>query len=266
MPPGHPVAVSNSRPLRPSAAQHGPLRSVFPVGWHVDAVTEGGQVDPVRGAVRWGPFLDARRRSLAYRATPPARVSGAVTFSGFLSVDGSAECRHRYAPLEGKGNGGVGGIRGRGGHGMRRHIHWAVGRITCNDSDLRRIARGYCCAAQCCAYCRRPWPQDASSGSVPTAKAPNDGRVGWPLTPRSARRRRQASARRRDLGRQPPGPAGYRESMSLGSGVKLRGGYPGVRNDGADREYLTLASDRHKCGGLLLVGHPSASRRRAGHR
>ncbi|MBN1491830.1 MAG: VCBS repeat-containing protein [Phycisphaerae bacterium] len=59
-----------------------------PQGWRVDAVSAGGTSEPEAGAVRWGPFLDGRPRTLSYTIVRSEAGAAEPVPSGILSVDG----------------------------------------------------------------------------------------------------------------------------------------------------------------------------------
>jgi uncharacterized repeat protein (TIGR01451 family) len=60
-----------------------------PAGWTVSDINESGGWDNVNKKVKWGPFFDQNNRTLTYKATPPSGESGAKTFSGTVSYDGT---------------------------------------------------------------------------------------------------------------------------------------------------------------------------------
>lgn len=60
-----------------------------PTNWLVSDITHGGAFDPVRLAVKWGPFYDDGPRDLAYTALPDPSASGTFAFSGAASFDGA---------------------------------------------------------------------------------------------------------------------------------------------------------------------------------
>ena len=59
-----------------------------PAGWTVSAITGDGLFDPATGRVKFGPFTDARDRTLTYQVTSPTTASGARQFKGTGSADG----------------------------------------------------------------------------------------------------------------------------------------------------------------------------------
>jgi hypothetical protein len=59
-----------------------------PVGWTVSGIDEGGEWDAAQGKVKWGPFLDAAPRRLAYQVMPPPTARGTARFGGVSSCDG----------------------------------------------------------------------------------------------------------------------------------------------------------------------------------
>jgi hypothetical protein len=59
-----------------------------PLGWAVSDISDDGVFDPITGKVKWGLFLDDRRRTLSYHVAPSARESAQTTFVGFASFDG----------------------------------------------------------------------------------------------------------------------------------------------------------------------------------
>jgi hypothetical protein len=60
----------------------------FPSGWAITNIDQGGQLDPVHGKVKWGPYLDGAPRALTYLITPPVSAQGVVAFQGTASFDG----------------------------------------------------------------------------------------------------------------------------------------------------------------------------------
>ncbi|MCL5099411.1 MAG: cadherin-like domain-containing protein [Candidatus Omnitrophica bacterium] len=59
-----------------------------PAGWTVSAINEGGMLDALNGALKWGPFIDHSNRILTYQATAPLTTVGAAVFEGVGSFDG----------------------------------------------------------------------------------------------------------------------------------------------------------------------------------
>jgi hypothetical protein len=55
----------------------------------VSDINESGGWDNVNKKVKWGPFFDPTNRTLTYKATPPSGETGAKTFSGTVSLDGT---------------------------------------------------------------------------------------------------------------------------------------------------------------------------------
>jgi hypothetical protein len=92
------------------------IEDSVPDGWSVDRVTEGGHFDDAHRQVKWGPYLDATRRTVSYWLTPPAAATGTVTLSGNASFDGttariggitgiSSASRLAWTPRPGTGSG-----------------------------------------------------------------------------------------------------------------------------------------------------------------
>ena len=61
-----------------------------PAGWTVSSIDNNGQFDAVNGKVKWGPFFDDTARTLRYSVTPPTGTTGAKTFAGTVSVNGTS--------------------------------------------------------------------------------------------------------------------------------------------------------------------------------
>ncbi len=60
----------------------------IPAGWETQDINESGAVDTVNQMIKWGPFLDAKPRTLTYEAMPPKGAKGPVSFQGTASFDG----------------------------------------------------------------------------------------------------------------------------------------------------------------------------------
>jgi hypothetical protein len=60
-----------------------------PAGWTVSDINASGGWDNVKNKVKWGPFFDQNNRTLTYKVTPPSGETGAKTFSGTASFDGT---------------------------------------------------------------------------------------------------------------------------------------------------------------------------------
>ena len=73
------------------ATQSWAAEDVPPAGWMVGDVGEGGVFDAVNGKVKWGPFFDARVRTLTYEVTPPPAAIGLQCFNGTVSFDGASD-------------------------------------------------------------------------------------------------------------------------------------------------------------------------------
>lgn len=58
-----------------------------PKGWAVADVSDEGSFDAATGKVKFGPFTDARDRTLQYQVTPPAEASGTAAFEGLASAN-----------------------------------------------------------------------------------------------------------------------------------------------------------------------------------
>lgn len=61
-----------------------------PDGWKVDEISHEGIFDGATGKVKFGPFSDARERTLSYRVLPPAQADGRFEFAGTFSADGKS--------------------------------------------------------------------------------------------------------------------------------------------------------------------------------
>lgn len=61
-----------------------------PAGWSVSNISHGGTLDAASGKVKWGPFFDDGTRTLTFVVTPPAAATGAGTFAGVASFDGTS--------------------------------------------------------------------------------------------------------------------------------------------------------------------------------
>ncbi|MEO8429154.1 MAG: Ig-like domain-containing protein, partial [Verrucomicrobiota bacterium] len=59
-----------------------------PRGWAVSDISDSGVFDPMTRKVKWGLFLDDRRRTLTYHVVPPGRISAQTAFVGLASFDG----------------------------------------------------------------------------------------------------------------------------------------------------------------------------------
>jgi hypothetical protein len=81
-----PVVIAVT-PIRGTTAYA--VEDQFPAGWTVAQIGQGGELDSVHGQVRWGPFFDDTLRTLAYQAIPPSTASGAASFVGAASFDGT---------------------------------------------------------------------------------------------------------------------------------------------------------------------------------
>jgi hypothetical protein len=60
----------------------------LPTGLSASSISGGGILDAVNNKIKWGPFFDSNPRTLTYALVTPDGFSGAVTFSGFTSIDG----------------------------------------------------------------------------------------------------------------------------------------------------------------------------------
>ncbi len=61
-----------------------------PEGWAVSEISDDGTFDASVGRVKFGPFTEARERTLTYRVTVPMGTEGAQKFAGTSSLDGEA--------------------------------------------------------------------------------------------------------------------------------------------------------------------------------
>lgn len=85
---GIPFTVVN-RTFPVSTARIYWVEDMPPEGWVISNISHGGVRDPVTRAVKWGPFYDANRRSLTYRATPSSDATGTQSFAGKAMFDAS---------------------------------------------------------------------------------------------------------------------------------------------------------------------------------
>ena len=61
-----------------------------PAGWTVSSISDGGVMDLVQGAVKFGPFFDNNPRTLSYKVLPTTVSSnGIARFNGIGSKDGT---------------------------------------------------------------------------------------------------------------------------------------------------------------------------------
>lgn len=86
---GKPVEVTLKAAPPAQSGSYG-IEDHPPKGWVVGAISGGGSWDPVHGAVKFGPFLDAEPRSLRYIVTPPDTAVGNVAFKGVASFNGTS--------------------------------------------------------------------------------------------------------------------------------------------------------------------------------
>ncbi len=86
--PGYPTAVSVQVSPAPGVMAWA-VEDSPPAGWTVDAISDAGFFDAINGKVKWGPFFDETPRVFSYNATPPAGESGAKSFTGRASFDGT---------------------------------------------------------------------------------------------------------------------------------------------------------------------------------
>ncbi len=76
--------------VEPAAGQSAyAIEERIPEGWKADAASPGGQTDPARQVVRWGPFLDGQARELSY-ALLPGPTPREARFVGIAAFDGQA--------------------------------------------------------------------------------------------------------------------------------------------------------------------------------
>ncbi len=64
------------------------LEEEAPRDFAVSMVNESGDLEPVSGKIKWGPFFDAKQRVLTYQLTAPAGFGGVVELEGTASFDG----------------------------------------------------------------------------------------------------------------------------------------------------------------------------------
>jgi parallel beta-helix repeat protein len=84
------VVVSVSISVNPGQGTQGfAVEETPPNGWGISDINESGQWDSVNKKVKWGPFFDAKNRTLTYKTTPPVGETGTKTFSGTASFDGT---------------------------------------------------------------------------------------------------------------------------------------------------------------------------------
>jgi len=81
------VVTLTAAPSRETACYA--VEEAVPQGWVVSDISHDGQVEEVRGRIRWGPFFDREDRALTYQLTP---ASGAdeIALGGAGSFDGRA--------------------------------------------------------------------------------------------------------------------------------------------------------------------------------
>jgi outer membrane protein assembly factor BamB len=60
-----------------------------PAGWMVTDISPPGQLDPLLGKIKWGPFFDDQQRTFSYAVIPPPDATGSVSFFGLASLDGT---------------------------------------------------------------------------------------------------------------------------------------------------------------------------------
>ncbi len=73
----------------PAAAGYA-VEEKIPDGWEPLEINENGSLDTVNQMIKWGPFLDAKPRTLAYQLMPPKAAKGPMTFQGTASIDGQS--------------------------------------------------------------------------------------------------------------------------------------------------------------------------------
>jgi hypothetical protein len=78
------IAVTPGQGTQVYAVEESP-----PAGWTLSDINEGGGWDSVKKKVKWGPFFDTNNRTLTYKVIPPSGETGAKTFSGTASFDGT---------------------------------------------------------------------------------------------------------------------------------------------------------------------------------
>lgn len=58
-----------------------------PQGWTVTVASDGGQWDPLRGRVKFGPYFDDQPRDLSYTVVPGPVLASTAVFSGTAAAD-----------------------------------------------------------------------------------------------------------------------------------------------------------------------------------
>ncbi|MCX8109574.1 MAG: hypothetical protein N3G20_12315 [Verrucomicrobiae bacterium] len=85
---GTPLNVAIEVVPAPSVAVHA-IEHQIPPGWTASNISTGGFYDPSTRKVKWGPFFDARERTVTYDVTPPPGCTNTVTFAGAAAFDGN---------------------------------------------------------------------------------------------------------------------------------------------------------------------------------
>ena len=91
LPPAYTPGTSFIVELRaepPAGARAYAVEDQPPIGWAVSEISHEGRFDSATGKVKFGPFTDTTARTLSYRVTPPAGVTGLKEFTGVGSIDG----------------------------------------------------------------------------------------------------------------------------------------------------------------------------------
>ena len=88
--PGTPVHVNLTITPPPGTSAYA-VEEQPPPGWVVSGVSDKGGYDPILGRVKWGVFLDGRRRKVCYDLTLLTEQSGCIGFDGVASYDGRGE-------------------------------------------------------------------------------------------------------------------------------------------------------------------------------
>ena len=86
--PGEPLPVALTITPAPDVKAFA-VEDIVPAGWTVTAISDGGEMDPTRRKVKWGPFPGSTRRTLTCQVVPPSSASGSFVFAGCVSFDGA---------------------------------------------------------------------------------------------------------------------------------------------------------------------------------
>lgn len=86
--PGEPFNVQISVKPAPGASVYA-VEDRFPAGWKVSNISNSGELDPLSGSVKWGPFFDSTPRELSYSILPALEAGPEAAFNGEASFDGA---------------------------------------------------------------------------------------------------------------------------------------------------------------------------------